>query len=216
MIMHTMLLWICLVIFMGVFGVMFYSVLKHRKSLDYPAANFHHSTTVEIIWTIIPIFILVGMAYPATKTVIAMKDTSSPDITIKATGYQWKWGYDYLTGEGEGISFLSNLSTPKAQIENAAPKGENYLLEVDNRAGGAGGQEGTHTSDRQRRDPRLVGACAGRQAGCHSRLHSRCLVHGGEAWHVSGSMRRAMRQGARFHADRGGSGDTREVCPVGG
>jgi cytochrome c oxidase subunit II len=131
--MHTMLLWICLVIFVGVFGVMFYSVLKHRKSLDYPAANFHHSTTVEIIWTIIPIFILVGMAYPATKTVIAMKDTSSPDITIKATGYQWKWGYDYLTGEGDGISFLSNLATPKAQIENAAPKGENYLLEVDNR-----------------------------------------------------------------------------------
>jgi cytochrome c oxidase subunit II len=130
---HTMLLWVCLVIFVGVFGVMFYSVLKHRKSSGYPAANFHHSTTVEIIWTIIPIFILVGMAYPATKTIIAMKDTSSPDITIKATGYQWKWGYDYLTGEGEGISFLSNLATPKAQIENAAPKGENYLLEVDNR-----------------------------------------------------------------------------------
>ena len=130
---HTMLLWICLVIFVGVFGVMFYSVLKHRKSLGYPAANFHHSTTVEIIWTIIPIFILVGMAYPATKTIIAMKDTSSPDITIKATGYQWKWGYDYLTGEGEGISFLSNLATPKAEIENAAPKSENYLLEVDNR-----------------------------------------------------------------------------------
>lgn len=129
---HTMLLWICLVIFIGVFGVMFYSVFKHRKSLGYKAANFHHSTTVEIIWTIIPFFILIGMAYPATKTVIAMKDTSSPDITIKATGYQWKWGYDYLTGEGEGISFLSALSTPKAQIENAQPKGENYLLEVDN------------------------------------------------------------------------------------
>lgn len=129
---HTMLLWICLAIFIGVFGTMFYSVLKHRKSSGYPAANFHHSTTVEIIWTIIPIFILVGMAYPATKTVIAMKDTSSPDITIKATGYQWKWGYDYLTGEGEGISFLSNLATPKAQIENASPKAENYLLEVDN------------------------------------------------------------------------------------
>jgi len=129
---HTMLLWICLVIFIGVFGVMFYSVFKHRKSLGYKAANFHHSTTVEIIWTIIPFFILIGMAYPATKTVIAMKDTSSPDITIKATGYQWKWGYDYLTGEGEGISFLSALATPKAQIENAQPKGENYLLEVDN------------------------------------------------------------------------------------
>ncbi len=129
---HTMVLWICLVIFIGVFGVMFYSVIKHRKSAGYQAANFHHSTTVEIIWTAIPFLILVGMAFPATRTVIAMKDTSNPDITIKATGYQWKWGYDYLTGEGEGISFLSNLSTPRDQIQNAATKGENYLLEVDN------------------------------------------------------------------------------------
>jgi len=129
---HTMVLWVCLVIFIGVFGVMFYSVLKHRKDAGYKAANFHHSTTVEIIWTIVPFFILIGMAYPATKTIIAMKDTSSPDITIKATGYQWKWGYDYLIGEGEGISFLSALSTPRAQIENREPKGENYLLEVDN------------------------------------------------------------------------------------
>ena len=129
---HTMVLWICLAIFIGVFGTMFYSVLKHRKDAGYKAANFHHSTTVEIIWTTIPFFILIGMAYPATKTVIAMKDTSSPDITIKTTGYQWKWGYDYLTGEGEGISFLSSLSTPRAQLENREPKGENYLLEVDN------------------------------------------------------------------------------------
>ena len=129
---HTMVLWICLVIFIGVFGVMFYSVIKHRKSAGYQAANFHHSTTVEILWTAIPVLILVGMAFPATRTVIAMKDTSNPDITIKATGYQWKWGYDYLTGEGEGISFLSNLSTPRDQIQNAATKGENYLLEVDN------------------------------------------------------------------------------------
>jgi cytochrome c oxidase subunit II len=130
---HTVLLWICLVIFVGVFGAMFYSILKHRKSQGYKAANFHHSTTVEIIWTIIPFLILMGMAYPATKTVIAMKDTSNPDITIKTTGYQWKWGYDYITGEGEGISFMSALATPRAQIENAQPKGENYLLEVDNR-----------------------------------------------------------------------------------
>ncbi|MEO6823978.1 MAG: cytochrome c oxidase subunit II [Nitrosospira sp.] len=129
---HTMVMWICVVIFVGVFGTMFYSVLKHRKDAGYKAANFHHSTTVEIIWTIIPFFILIGMAYPATKTIIAMKDTSSPDITIKATGYQWKWGYDYLIGEGEGISFLSALSTPRAQRENREPKGENYLLEVDN------------------------------------------------------------------------------------
>ncbi len=130
---HIMLMWICLVIFIGVFGVMFYSILKHRKSLGYKAANFHHSTTVEIIWTVIPCFILVVMAWPATKTVIAMKDTSSPDMTIKATGYQWMWGYDYLTGEGEGISFFSKLSTPRAQIQNKEPKGEHYLLEVDNR-----------------------------------------------------------------------------------
>jgi cytochrome c oxidase subunit II len=129
---HTMVLWVCLAIFIGVFGTMFYSVLKHRKDAGYKAANFHHSTTVEIIWTTIPFFILIGMAYPATKTVIAMKDTSSPDITIKATGYQWKWGYDYLIGEGEGIGFLSSLSTPRAQLENREPKGENYLLEVDN------------------------------------------------------------------------------------
>ncbi|ARO89121.1 cytochrome c oxidase subunit II [Nitrosospira lacus] len=129
---HTLALWICLAIFIGVFGTMFYSVLKHRKDAGYKAANFHHSTTVEIIWTIIPFFILVGMAYPATKTIIAMKDTSSPDITIKTTGYQWKWGYDYITGEGEGISFLSALSTPRAQQENKETKGENYLLEVDN------------------------------------------------------------------------------------
>jgi cytochrome c oxidase subunit II len=129
---HTLALWICLAIFVVVFGTMFYSVLKHRKDAGYKAANFHHSTTVEIIWTTIPFLILIGMAYPATKTVIAMKDTSSPDITIKTTGYQWKWGYDYLMGEGEGISFLSALATPRGQLENKEPKGENYLLEVDN------------------------------------------------------------------------------------
>lgn len=129
---HIVLMWICLVIFIGVFGVMFYSVLKHRKSQGYKAANFHHSTSVEVIWTVIPCIILVVMALPATKTVIAMKDTSEADITIKATGYQWMWGYDYLQGDGEGISFFSKLSTPKAQIENKEAKGENYLLEVDN------------------------------------------------------------------------------------
>jgi cytochrome c oxidase subunit 2 len=130
--MHTLMLVICFVIFIGVFGVMFYSVYAHRKSKGAVAAQFHENTTVELIWTIVPIFILLGMAWPATKTVIAMKDTSNPDITVKATGYQWKWGYDYLKGEGEGIRFVSNLSTPIDQIRNQAPKGENYLLEVDN------------------------------------------------------------------------------------
>ncbi|MCB1906256.1 MAG: cytochrome c oxidase subunit II [Rhodocyclaceae bacterium] len=130
--MHTLMLLICLVIFIAVFGVMFWSVYAHRKSRGAVAANFHENTTVEIVWTIVPVLILLGMAYPATRTVIAMKDTSDPDITIKATGYQWKWGYDYLKGEGEGIRFVSALSTPQAQIDGRAAKGENYLLEVDN------------------------------------------------------------------------------------
>lgn len=129
---HTLMLIICAVIFVAVFGVMFWSVFKHRKSKGAVAANFHESTTVEILWTIIPVFILVGMAWPATKTILYMKDTSAPDITIKATGYQWKWGYDYLQGEGEGIRFVSNLSTPREQIEGSEAKGEHYLLEVDN------------------------------------------------------------------------------------
>lgn len=129
--MHTLMLVICLVIFIGVFGVMFWAVFNHRKSRGAVAANFHENTAVEIAWTIIPILILLGMAWPATRTVIEMKDTSNPDITVKATGYQWKWGYDYLQGEGEGIRFLSSLSTPREQIEGGAPKGEAYLLEVD-------------------------------------------------------------------------------------
>ncbi len=129
---HTLMLIICLVIFIGVFGVMFWSVFRHRKSRGAKAANFHENTTVEIAWTVVPVLILLGMAWPATRTVIEMKDTSDPDITIKATGYQWKWGYDYLQGEGEGIRFVSNMSTPREQIEGAAPKGEAYLLEVDN------------------------------------------------------------------------------------
>ena len=129
---HTLMLVICLVIFVAVFGVMFWSILKHRKSQGAVAANFHESTTVEILWTIVPVFILAGMAWPATKTILEMKDTSGADITIKATGYQWKWGYDYLQGEGEGIRFLSSMSTPREQIEGRAAKGEHYLLEVDN------------------------------------------------------------------------------------
>ncbi len=129
---HLWMLGICAVIFVVVFGFMFYSIWKHRKSVGYKAAQFHENTTVEILWTVIPFAILVGMAYPATRVVLDMKDTSNPDITIKATGYQWKWGYDYLKGEGEGISFLSALSTPRDQIEGTAQKGEQYLIEVDN------------------------------------------------------------------------------------
>jgi len=134
---HNMMMIICMVIFVIVFGFMFYSILKHRKSLGHKAATFHESISVEIAWTIVPFIIVIGMALPATKTVVAMKDTSNSDITIKVTGMQWKWGYDYINGEGQGISFLSALSTPREQIgtPGKAPtqaRGENYLLEVDN------------------------------------------------------------------------------------
>jgi cytochrome c oxidase subunit 2 len=130
---HNLMLIICLVIFLAVFGVMFYSILKHRKSLGHKPATFHESTAVEIAWTVVPFLIVIGMALPATKTVVAMKDTSNADITIKATGMQWKWGYDYLKGEGEGISFLSALSTPRDQVvDPTKTKNDNYLLEVDN------------------------------------------------------------------------------------
>ncbi|HEY2816007.1 MAG TPA: cytochrome c oxidase subunit II [Casimicrobiaceae bacterium] len=126
---HEYIMWICVAIFVGVFGVMFYSLYKHRKSVGHQAVQFHENTLVEIVWTVIPFLILLFMAYPATKTILAMHDTSAPDMTIKVTGYQWKWGYDYLQ---EGFGFYSNLATPLAQIENREPKGEHYLLEVDN------------------------------------------------------------------------------------
>jgi cytochrome c oxidase subunit 2 len=133
---HWMMLLICGGIFVVVFGVMFYSIWKHRKSKGAVAADFHESTKVEVIWTVIPFIIVIAMALPATKTVVAMKDTTNADLTIKATGYQWKWGYDYLKGEGEGISFLSALATPRDQIDggnDAARKANNtYLLDVDN------------------------------------------------------------------------------------
>ena len=126
---HGLIFWICVVIFVGVFGTMFYSLFKHRKSVGHEAVQFHENTTVEIVWTIIPFLILLFMAYPATKTILAAHDTSAPDMTIKITGYQWKWGYDYLQ---DGFGYYSALATPLAQIENRAPKNEHYLLEVDN------------------------------------------------------------------------------------
>jgi len=133
---HTLMLVICLVIVVAVFGVMFYSIYAHRKSKGAKSASFHESVKVEIAWTIVPFLIVIGMALPATKTVVAMKDTSNADLTIKATGYQWKWGYEYLAGEGEGIAFLSTLTTPRDQIDDhqgqAVARGENYLMEVDN------------------------------------------------------------------------------------
>ncbi len=130
---HYFMLIVCAVIFVGVFGVMFYSVFKHRKSKGAKPANFHESVAVEIAWTVVPFLIVIGMALPATKVVVAMKDTSGSDITIKATGIQWKWGYDYIKGEGEGISFLSTLdNSHRVMSDQGKPAGADYLLKVDN------------------------------------------------------------------------------------
>ena len=131
---HYAVMGICIVIFVAVFGVMFYSILKHRKSVGHKPANFHESLSVEIAWTVIPFIIVIGMGAMATRTVVAMKDTSNADITIKATGYQWKWGYDYLKGEGEGIGFLSTLDYGHREMSNSGkpPPTDNYLLKVDN------------------------------------------------------------------------------------
>ena len=132
---HWFMLITCIVIFVLVFSVMFYSLWKHRKSVGHKPANFHESVTVEVIWTIIPFLIVIGMALPATKVLVAAKDTSNADLTIKATGYQWKWGYDYLNGEGAGLSFLSTLDPTHREISNEGAKGDvpdNYLLQVDN------------------------------------------------------------------------------------
>ena len=130
---HTMVMWICVVIGTIVFGAMTYSIIKHRKSKGAVAAEFHENTTIEIVWTIIPFLILIGMAIPATRVLLAMEDTSNSDMSIKVTGYQWKWHYDYL---GEDVSFFSNISTPDAAnlATNASvEKDETYLLDVDNR-----------------------------------------------------------------------------------
>ncbi len=130
---HNFMMILCLVIFVAVFGVMFYSIFKHRKSKGHKAANFHESVKVEIAWTVVPFIIVIFMALPATKAVVAMKDTSSADLTIKATGIQWKWGYDYLKGEGEGIGFVSSLDASHREMSDAGkPAGDDYLLKVDN------------------------------------------------------------------------------------
>jgi cytochrome c oxidase subunit 2 len=129
---HWFLLIICAVIFVGVFGAMFYSIFAHRKSKGYKPATFTDSVPVEIAWTVVPFLIVIGMALPATKVLVAQKDTSNSDLTIKITGYQWKWGYDYIKGEGEGIAFISTLdNSHRVMSDSGKPQGDNYLLKVD-------------------------------------------------------------------------------------
>jgi cytochrome c oxidase subunit 2 len=134
---HWFMMIACTVIFVAVFGVMFYSILKHRKSKGHKPANFHESVTVEIIWTIVPFVIVIAMGLLATKTLVASKDTTNADLTVKATGYQWKWGYDYIKGEGQGLAFISTLDNEHRELSNKGSKNpadypDNYLLKVDN------------------------------------------------------------------------------------
>ncbi|MEM9301453.1 MAG: cytochrome c oxidase subunit II [Pseudomonadota bacterium] len=130
---HMLILWICVIIGVVVFGAMFVSMFLHRKSRGHEAAQFTHSTKAEIIWTVIPVLILVGMAYPATKTLVTMHQTGDAEMTVKITGYQWKWKYDYIE---DGVSFLSNLdrsSDAARQLNSGIDPAsvENYLLDVD-------------------------------------------------------------------------------------
>jgi len=134
---HWYMMIICMVIFVLVFSVMFYSIWKHRKSVGHQSQKLAEPIWVEIGWTVVPFLIVIGMALPATKVLVAQKDTTNADLTIKATGYQWKWGYDYLTGEGEGIGFISTLDSSQRELSNSGlPKGtvvpDDYLFRVDN------------------------------------------------------------------------------------
>jgi cytochrome c oxidase subunit II len=130
---HNWMLAVCTLIFVVVFGFMFYSIFKHRKSVGHKAANFHESVAVEIAWTIVPFIIVILMGAAATRTVVAMKDTTNADLAIKATGYQWKWEYEYGNGEAAGIKFFSTLDTAQRQLsEEGKPAGNDYLLKVDN------------------------------------------------------------------------------------
>lgn len=125
---HTLILLVCLLIFFVVFGFMFYALFKHRKSTGHQASHFHQNFRLEVIWTLIPFLILIGIAIPTTKTVLAMKNVEHSDMNIKVTGHQWMWEYEYL---GEGVRYVSNLGTPRDQIDNKVVKGAHYLLEVD-------------------------------------------------------------------------------------
>jgi cytochrome c oxidase subunit II len=125
---HNLILIICAVIFVLVFAVMFYSIVMHRKSRGFKAATFHDNLKLEVLWTVVPFFILVGMAIPSTTTLIAMSDVSKADMTVNIIGYQWKWRYEFPE---QDISYFSVLATPQDQIQDKADKDANYLLEVD-------------------------------------------------------------------------------------
>ena len=128
---HMLIMWICVVIGVAVFAVMFYSIYAHRKSKGHQASQFHESTKVEVAWTVVPFLILIAMAVPATSTLLEVYDNDEAELDILITGYQWKWRYEYLEESGEPVAFFSNLATSQEEIYNTDKKGDNYLLEVD-------------------------------------------------------------------------------------
>ena len=128
---HMLIMWICVVIGVAVFAVMFYSIYAHRKSKGHQASQFHESTKVEVAWTVVPFLILIAMAVPATSTLLEVYDNDEAELDILITGYQWKWKYEYLVESGEPVAFFSNLATSQEEIYNTDKKGDNYLLEVD-------------------------------------------------------------------------------------
>ncbi|MDA9942864.1 cytochrome c oxidase subunit II [Luminiphilus sp.] len=128
---HMLIMWICVVIGVAVFAVMFYSIYAHRKSRGHEASQFHESTKVEIAWTVVPFLILIAMAVPATSTLLEVYDNDEAELDVLITGHQWKWKYEYLDETGDNIAFFSNLTTPQEEIYNTASKGDHYLLEVD-------------------------------------------------------------------------------------
>ena len=201
---HMLIFWICVVIAMVVFGAMIYSIVKFRHSQGAVPAKFDHSTSAEIVWTIIPIVILIAMAIPATETLIRIEDTRESKFTVKVTGYQWKWHYDYLD---ENVSFFSTLSRDSneaRQLDSGVdfPKVENYLLDVDHPL-----VVPVNTKIRV-----LLTAgdvihawwvpAFGHEEGCHPRFRERTVVSSRDSRHLPRAMRRALRPRSWLHAGR--------------
>jgi cytochrome c oxidase subunit 2 len=198
---HSFMLVICLLIFIAVFGVMFYSIFKHRKSKGAVSANFHESTTVEVIWTVVPFIIVILMALPATKTVVAMKDTSAADVTDQGHRHPVEVGLRLPQRRRRGIGFVSTLDVTQREMSDCRQtRGDDYLLKVDNPLW-CGQQEDPHHHDRLRRDPRLHGAGLRHQAG--SRSPASCATPGSRPRRsaTTTASARAVRQGTRLHAD---------------
>ncbi len=201
---HMLILWVCVIIGAGVYGAMIVAIVKFRKSKGAVAAKWTHNRTVEVVWTVIPAVILVAMAVPAAETLIRMEDTRESELTIKITGYQWRWHYDYID---DGVGFFSTLdreSNAARRLDSGVdPKTvENYLLDGRQRARRARQHQGAFAHHGRRRAARLVGAGVRGEERRGAGLHQRILVHGRHGGHLSRPVRRALRHGSRLHADR--------------